>query len=161
MSTQTIHIRQADPADLPPILAMWETMMRDHEAADGRVQLADGAVGAYRSYLGYHLNASESRVLVGEPQDQSELVAFCLTTISRNLPMFMPPRYGYLSDLYVKPAWRRQGIGRRLVRMTYDWLRHEGIDTVQLQYYNFNGPGGEFWRSLGFEPYYQRMWVSL
>jgi ribosomal protein S18 acetylase RimI-like enzyme len=107
------RVRPAGYADLEVVLEMWGTMMAEHELSDPRIRLSDAALPSYRSYLGYHLNNSGSRVLVADARDA--MAGFCLVTITHNLKMFLPERYGYLSDLYVRPDARRQGVGRALV----------------------------------------------
>jgi GNAT superfamily N-acetyltransferase len=134
-------------------------MMADHSAQDPRIHLTEGAIPAYRAYLGYHLASGESCVCVAEAAGR--VVGFCLLTISRNLPMFLPARYGYLSDLVVEPAWRRRGIGRALFEQSLGWLHGNKIQSVQLQFYAFNKSGAAFWQAMGFNPYYTRMWRDL
>ena len=102
---------------------------------------------------------SSSRVLLAESGGVP--AGFCLMAITNNLKMFLPERYGYLSDLYVHPRARRQGIGRRLVESELAWLAEHGVASVQLQFYQFNKTGEAFWRAMGFEPYYTRMWRDV
>ena len=87
------------------ILDLWTAMMSDHEEFDPRIKLAEGARGAYRAYLNYHLSSDESRLAAAETEGEEggRIVGFSLVTINRNLPMFMPPLYGYLSDIAVEP----------------------------------------------------------
>jgi GNAT superfamily N-acetyltransferase len=152
------RIRIAVYEDLDLILGMWGEMMVEHERNDRRIRLADTALPSYRAYLGYHIHNSASRVFVAEVG--GELAGFCLLTISRNLPMFLPERYGYLSDLFVRPRARRRGLGRRMVENAMKWLGENNVHSVQLQYYQFNEGGGAFWRSMGFAPFYARMWLD-
>jgi ribosomal protein S18 acetylase RimI-like enzyme len=159
MANEETPIRPARPDDLEGVLLLWNALMAEHERSDPRIRLADGAVGAYRAYLGFHLGSATSRVLVAERDGRA--AAFGLATITRNLPMFLPDRYGYLSDLYVAPALRRRGIGGRIARGLFEWLSAHQVLSVQLQYYDFNESGREFWRALGFLPYYTRMWLDL
>lgn len=154
------HLRTAQFDDLDAILDLWVSMMDEHQQGDPRIRLAAGASSAYRSYAGYHLASSESHVTLAETED-GQALGFCLLAISRNLPMFLPARYGYLSDLAVRPDWRRQGIGRALVEHGAAWLRGQGVDSIQLQYYAFNERGAAFWQAMGFEPFYTRMWRTL
>lgn len=155
----SVFIRKATFEDLDAILKLWDEMMREHQAGDGRVRLTAGALGAYRQYLCYHLVHGESCVRVAYGAEG--VVGFCLLAINRNLPMFEPDRYGYLSDLAVAPAWRRRGIGRTLVEEAGRWLRERDVHSIQLQYYSFNAAGEAFWRAMGFNPFYTRMWLDL
>ena len=159
MDSDSIKIRRATIEDLDPILKLWGAMMAEHERQDPRIRLAEGALSAYRAYVGYHLMASDSCVRVAEVPEG--LVGFCLLTISRNLPMFLPARYGYLSDLVVAESRRRQGIGRALVNEGAEWLKQRNIHSVQLQYYAFNEAGRAFWESMGFNPFFTRMWLDI
>lgn len=155
----SVHYRAATLRDLDAILDLWGSMMADHEANDPRIRLAPGAIGAYRAYAAYHIGSSDAFVHVAVCE--GTVLGFVLLSISRNLPMFNPPYYGYLSDLTVAGPWRRRGIGRELVRRGAEWLCQRQVRTIQLQFYNFNRDGESFWRRCGFEPYYTRMWLDL
>ena len=155
----TVNIRKAAFEDMEAIIVLWNDMMLDHQRNDPRICLADGALSAYRAYLGYHLAHSESCVRVADAGGQ--VIGFVLAAINRNLPMFEPERYGYLSDLAVAAPWRRRGIGRELVKEIRVWLGRRGVDTVQLQYYSFNHAGQAFWRAMDFKPFYTRMWLDM
>ncbi len=159
MDAVRIQYRPATLRDMEAILRLWGAMMEFHQENDARIQLAPGALHAYRSYVSYQLNQDDSFVHVADAE--GEVIGFVLIAISRNLPMFEPPLYGYLSDLTVATPWRRRGIGRELVRRGCDWLKRHGVTTVQLQYYDFNRTGESFWRAAGFKPYYMRMWLDI
>lgn len=159
METGTYLIRKATLQDMDGVLHLWSLMMKDHQERDPRVRLAAGALIAYRAYAGYHLNQAESFFRVVEQDGQ--IIAFCLLTINRNLPMFLPERYGYLSDLVVAAHKRGQGIGSRLTGEGCQWLKAHGVHSVQLQYYFDNKVGEAFWSSQGFKPYYTRMWLDV
>ena len=171
MGEPIFSIRDATPDDLPAVVALWKSMMSDHNALDPRIRLAEGADEGYSAYVNYHLTNDEShvRVAITESPENSgasagsgqTVAAFCLLAISRNLPMFLPARYGYLSDLVVEPSLRGKGIGRALVEDGADWLKRREIDTIQLQVYAKNEAAAGFWKALGFASYYDRMWLGL
>jgi ribosomal protein S18 acetylase RimI-like enzyme len=60
-------------------------------------------------------------------------------------------RRGYLYHLAVNPAYRRGGIGRRLVDAVTQALAAAGISKVHLFVYDENELGKAFWRSQGWE----------
>ncbi len=161
MTEGPFRIRDARTEDLAVILHLWAGMMADHETADPRVRLAPGARQAYESYLTHHLDHEDSCVRVAAAGSPERVIGFYLLTINRNLPMFLPPRYGYLSDMVVEEAWRRRGVGRALVADAREWLRARQIRCVQLQVYARNPRAQVFWNSMGFVAYYQRMWLDL
>lgn len=159
MMDPSAQIRPADFADLDAIVDLWGEMMDDHGRQDPRIRLSGAALQSYRAYVAYHLPSSDACIRVAERGGR--IVGMCVVTISRNLPMFLPARHGYLSDLMVSPSCRRQGLGRALVRDCLAWLRAKGIDSVQLQFYCFNRRAEAFWRAMGFDPFYTRMWRDV
>jgi ribosomal protein S18 acetylase RimI-like enzyme len=61
-------------------------------------------------------------------------------------------RRGILRHLVVRPDFRRQGLGRRLVRCSLDALAAAGIRKCNLFVMDHNPAGRHFWEQLGFRP---------
>lgn len=59
-------------------------------------------------------------------------------------------RRGYIYHTAVRPEYRRQGIGKRLVDSVLAALKSEGIHKAALVVYKTNETGNEFWQSVGF-----------
>jgi ribosomal protein S18 acetylase RimI-like enzyme len=59
---------------------------------------------------------------------------------------------GWLNYLAVAPAFRRQGIGRRMVAQAEERLRAMGCPKINLQVRRSNTAVMEFYRRLGFTP---------
>jgi len=152
---ENVKIRNATLRDLDAIVALWLAMMREHERFDPRIRLADKADNAYRQYVHYYIAREESVVLVAE--HQREVIGFCLACPARNLPMFQPTQYGYLSDLTVGEPWRGRGIGSALLEAAKERFRTQGIVHIQLQVYSRNAAGLAFWRKAGFQEFVQGM----
>ena len=66
-------------------------------------------------------------------------------------------RSGYISDIYIKPGFRRCGYGTALVREVFRRLGESSVRSVQLSVYMENGGALEFWRAFGFSPFTYRM----
>ena len=59
---------------------------------------------------------------------------------------------GYINELYVTPAARRQGLSRRLADFCEDWLRGQGVTAVQAQVLTGNGAARAMWQARGMAP---------
>ena len=58
-------------------------------------------------------------------------------------------RRGYIHHLAVRYAYRRQGIGRKLVEKSLSVLQAIGIQKCHLFIFNNNVGGIEFWENIG------------
>jgi GNAT superfamily N-acetyltransferase len=45
-------------------------------------------------------------------------------------PTWLNNAYGYVSNVYTKPVYRRQGIGTELMRQVLSWARQQEIDVL-------------------------------
>jgi len=72
---------------------------------------------------------------------------------------FMPEwqRVGYVTQFYVTPERRRQGVGQVMFDFIVRWLASRGIREVQLNVSPDNPVGNRFWRRQGFVPHRVRM----
>ena len=59
-------------------------------------------------------------------------------------------RRGIIQHACVSPAYRRQGIGGKLVELALEALKAEGINKVLLVAFKKNEGGNAFWESQGF-----------
>jgi GNAT superfamily N-acetyltransferase len=58
----------------------------------------------------------------------------------------------YLEDLFVRPAFRRRGIGAAFFRYLAQRALNEGLARVAWQVLNWNTPAIDFYRTLGAVP---------
>jgi aminoglycoside 6'-N-acetyltransferase I len=58
---------------------------------------------------------------------------------------------GYLEGWYVRPPWRRQGVGRVLVERAEAWARDQGCTEMASDAQLENLPGQEAHRHLGYQ----------
>ena len=60
-------------------------------------------------------------------------------------------RRGHIYHLAVDPAYRRYGVGRRLVKECLDGLRQAGMVRAIILVADYNLGGAEFWKRAGWE----------
>jgi ribosomal protein S18 acetylase RimI-like enzyme len=62
-----------------------------------------------------------------------------------------PPRYGYVSSVYVKPECRRRGVLKALLEKAEQWCEGRGIDEMRLHSASDNPLSNSAWDGLGFQ----------
>jgi GNAT superfamily N-acetyltransferase len=58
----------------------------------------------------------------------------------------------YLEDLFVKPEWRRRGIGRQLLRYVAELAVNRKCGRLEWSVLDWNAPAISFYRSVGARP---------
>jgi streptothricin acetyltransferase len=59
--------------------------------------------------------------------------------------------YAYIDDLVVDSKYRKQGIGRALIRRAIEWTRSKGLPGIMLETQNNNVPACSFYENCGLE----------
>ncbi len=155
----SVEIRQACDQDVENIAELWMNMMSEHRTFEPRLRLSKIARGAYENYLALQLRSPRSHVLIAIKDNTIQ--AFSCAYIAQNLPMFHPPEFGYISDVYVVPQYRQSGLGKKLIKLMHDWFTSQNLEVCQLQVYRQNQAGREFWSAMGYQPFFDRMWHDL
>ena len=58
---------------------------------------------------------------------------------------------GYITNIIVHPAWRRRGLGRRLLREADQYAKKIGLERITLEVRASNGPAIAMYEGFGFE----------
>ena len=154
-----VVIRQATRDDVGGILSLWDEMMQYHAALDARFRPAPDGEKHWAKILRDWLRDDDACVLVADAEGQ--LVGYIIGMMRENPPVLLPPTYGLVSDICVDPAWRQQGIGRRLFEALKDWLKEEELFTIQLNVAHFSSVSQAFWRAMGCEDFMDRLWLEV
>ncbi len=125
-----INIRVMTPEDFDPIYNLWI-----HTPGIGL-----NAVNESREDLAKYLRRNPSSSFVAE--DEGKVIGSLLAGHDG--------RRGYLYHMAVSPAYRNQGIGRKLVESSLQALQAEGICKAALVSFFGNEAGNGFWEALGF-----------
>lgn len=59
---------------------------------------------------------------------------------------------GYIAGVFVHPAARRSGVGRKLMAAAEAWFRAHGIRACELHVLEANRSGRDFWEEIGYTP---------
>lgn len=68
--------------------------------------------------------------------------------------MFVEQKAIYVDDLVVDEKYRKRGIARRLLELTEEFAKENGIKILKSRVYEFNKPAQQFLRDCGFHNLY-------
>lgn len=106
--------------------------------------VGDVYLESFRRTLGKYSNAWIAEV-------DGHVVAYILCRIKR-VPQYMGGvLVGELSDEWVDGSARRLHIGDRLCRIALDWLREQGVHSVEIQVLNSNEASWKMLSRMGFQ----------
>ena len=144
-------IRSFRPEDLDRLTELWKALAI--EGIPGGPVLyppTDENVAKWRSWVAGAVERGEVEVLVAE--EDGLLVGYVLFG-ERRSPLKSPYRRAVIHDLYVRPGWRRKGLGTRLLEEALARMRAEGIDMATISVAIANRGAIELYRKLGFEDF--------
>jgi ribosomal protein S18 acetylase RimI-like enzyme len=138
----TYRIDAATPADLPVILALiselaeFERLL--HEVTATEEQLREGLFGA----------RPKAEVVIARAGE--EVAGFAL--FFHNFSTFLAKPGLYLEDLYVRPKFRGQGCGEKLLRHLAHLAVERGCGRFEWSVLDWNQRAIDFYKSLGAVP---------
>lgn len=144
-------IRPLRPEDLSELAELWRALAL--EGAPGGLVLyppTDENVARWRKWVASAVERGEVKVLVAEANGC--IVGYVLFG-ERRSPLLSPYRRGVIYDLYVRPGWRRRGLGARLLKEALSSLRAMDMDLATVSVAITNRVALELYRRLGFEDF--------
>lgn len=157
-----VHIRQAYTHEVGEIAELWSELVAYHNTLDARLPLA-APYGEmlYAQRIREQMEHNNVRLLVGVSTD-GRIVAYALGYIHMLTPnVFLQERGGFIADIYVQPAARRQGFGRALLDALRAWFVQEGVQTLEWDAAARNPEGRAFWQAMGGYDVMVRMQAKL
>jgi ribosomal protein S18 acetylase RimI-like enzyme len=103
-----------------------------------------------KSQLQSRLTAPNACALVAEQAEAGVVgVIFGRVTVSSR---YIPSRAGVIDQAFVRPEYRRAGVGSQLVAELCRYFAAQGVEDLSLRYVMGNDEATEFWDGLDFEP---------
>ncbi|MDB4905914.1 MAG: GCN5-related N-acetyltransferase [Gemmatimonadetes bacterium] len=141
-------IRQATLRDLDAVVALRLALLREHPEHPLYGRLRPDAEERARDLYAQQLQSTNEAVFVFCERDDIIGILRCVESL--NSPLLDPPKYCYVSSVYVIPRARRRGILRALFARAVDWAKHRGLDEMRLHNVSTNPLASRAWDALGF-----------
>lgn len=141
-SEPIVTFRPAKPEDTADILSLIRELA-EYEKLSHEVSATEATL--CESLFGKRRNAEVLLVQVGE-----ELAGFCL--FFYNFSTFLGKPGLYIEDLYIRPAFRAQGIGKRFFHELAQIAKAENCGRIEWWVLDWNKPAIDFYHRLGATP---------
>jgi len=148
--SQTGQVRAARLREIDRVAALWALITEHHADLDPLFRMRRGPVaeGELRELLRALHRDPDAEILVYDRNGTPE--GLCIVRIDRAPPILEETERAEITDLGVRPALRRQGVGRLLVEQAQAWVRDRGVARIEIQVATGNLEGQAFWRAIGY-----------
>jgi len=144
-----LELRAATEQDIPRLIDLGRAFAQEQNTYWTFNKLGPGWEKFVTEAMHTAVEHPAARVLLAA--DGEELVGYVLGQIAEPPPLFEVKPYLFVSDLYVRPEYRRQGLATRLVETLRIWASTQGVWRLSLVIAEGN-PAFDLWKRLGFEP---------
>lgn len=155
-------IRPAKKADTDTIAQLWLDFVEYHRQLDDATpHVAEGGEERYAMQIRWSIEDDYAQAYVAE--NNGEVIGYVYGMVmSLTAEMFIDERAGMVGDIYVKPEYRGQGVGKSLMQAMKDWFKLRGVSQYEWYVAVFNERGVRFWQDvMGGRPIITRMRAAL
>lgn len=144
------HIRAAQAEDLASLSDIWLQLMQMHETSDLAFMLAEDGLVQWQRMVRDLVDRDDTFVFVA--LKQAVPIGFCLGWIARNPPIYALRDVGFVSEIAVAQAFRKQGVGQSLIARARKWFAKHKLLEFQLSTAVWNHTAQSFWARTGGMP---------
>lgn len=143
-------IRRALAADTTAIATLYTQLTAEMATLAPTViqPLVQPATSYFRDYL------TEPNAALWVVEEAHQLVGFALVVVAETGadPEVVFHRFAFCIDLFITPAWRRHGFGRKLMASATTWGQAHQCEFLQLNVLGADHGARAFYAALGFSP---------
>jgi len=144
-----VRVRAAALADLDAVVGLRLALLREHDRNPVYRRLRPDAAARARPLFAAQIESRHETTFLAERG--GEVVGILRCVEAQGSPLLFPPRYAYISSVYVVPAARRQGVLRALMGAATGWCEARGLAEIRLHNAPENPLSSAAWEALGFE----------
>ena len=136
-------IRRASAEDEDMLTEQWQNLLEEQATQEERFTPAEDAADRWRNDFPEWLRDESYRLFVAERQER--FTGFIAARRYSPPPIYAGVTEVYIDELYVAPAARGQGAGRRLVEAVRTWATSLGAQQLRLGVLAANAGARAFW----------------
>jgi len=155
----TVTVRSATKEDTAELLELWKGFMNDVESLDRPIPVHLENVARWKQFISKLIEQDPRQIQVAERDDTLVGYLVCQKVATTHLDMGY--NWSYISDIYVTPAHRRKGLGKRLLQAMLDYLKSEKVEQARLAVWCKNGVAIRLYKQLGFKEHMNILQIDL
>lgn len=144
-----VTVRPAETGDLATVVSLRLALLREYGDHPLYAELHPDVVDRAFEMFHAQIVAPDECVFLAELDGDVVGILRCVDV--RGSPLVQPERYCYVSSVYVRPAARRRGVMRALVRAAEDWCDERGLGEMRLHSSSSSRVAAAAWGALGFD----------
>jgi len=154
-----VKVRPFRVEELEQLTNFWKEL-QSSPAAEGTFALInDENVSRWQEYMMRVHKEDENQVLVAEAD--GELAGYVLFLKREEFPLVTSSSWAIINELHVALAYRRRGIGTKLMKEAFKYLKSKSITHVRINVMAGNHPAINLYRKLGFQDHSLKMKTNL
>lgn len=147
-----VTIRRARPAEREAAVALWAQLQDEHAAMDARHRPSESARERWRNDFIVWSESEAHRVFVADAG--GEIVGLLTAHPYWPAPVYVQELEVYVTELVVRPDFRGQRVGERLIEAVRAWAREQGVVQIRAGVLSRNERGAAFWRRQGADDFF-------
>jgi len=144
-----VVVRRATAADLDAVVAMRIALLKEYPDHPIYGRLRPDAERRARPIFAAQLELDTEVMFIADIDHVPVGLLRCVESASS--PLLIPDRYCYVSSVYVRPEFRRQGVLRKLLDRAREWCDERGLAEMRLHNVGSRSVSVAAWDALGFE----------
>jgi ribonuclease HI len=155
-----INTRKATKVDYPALLAILAEIEKQHVDAVPRVFRHLSRRERINGFDSIFADPDSVLLLAETDGEVLGYIHMALKEIENSM-VLRPRRYIKIHDLAVGKKHHRSGAGSALMQAVERWAKEEGVDTIELNVWEFNIGALAFYQELGYTTSMRHMWKRV
>jgi ribosomal protein S18 acetylase RimI-like enzyme len=148
---EKVEIREATEKDAETLRSFWLNLAKEMFEIEGYILPSVRNADVWVSFVLRGIKEGKAEVLFA--QRGKEPVGFAHLTYPTSERYQTSVRFAVIHVMYVKPAYRRMGIGTRLMEEVVKRIKERGTENVRLNVLARNVEAVRFYERFGFKVY--------
>ncbi len=150
-----MEIRKAERDDFDELLKLKLEAKEQEKKFNPKLKTSNDVLRHYKRYLTRDLNSEWRKILIATKGNQ--IIGMILGKIFRSMYINGHERIGYMTNLYVKEEYRKNGVAMKLINSLFNWFKSKDCKELTLEVYEKNNKAKQLFTKLGFENYSVKM----